>query len=604
MEPRNQTVNELFSSSTVYEVPRYQRLYVWNKEDQWGPLWEDVTGIADDLFNYTLKLGSTEIIEDTTGSHFFGTIVLKQRGHTPDMAMRYRVIDGQQRLTTLQLMMSAVADELTKLGLTDQAEPVLKLYSNSNQTVKFEPKKLKIVHGSDHYAGFVDTMNPKKDKSEIPGSMGDCYRFYGESVKNWFKDHSNSLEIRAMALTTSILMKLRLVAIYLAPHEEEHKIFETLNARGKPLTEWDKIKNFLLYKADENAETDQDDFFDEYIDYFDQDWWRETVGRGAKNRPRSDVFADYWLESKTANAVGSNRVFREFQKYVNTNSGDLNEIGQELIGDAEYFSSKEQISKLSDSTENRFHYRRILIGIGAWWPMVFVLNRFINSRKVDGCIRDQSYSLLESYLVRRVVVGYGARSYDQVGFDLIKLVLEEVNDPNTLAEEIRRRLLGYTQASNLWPDDAEVHSAVMTRRLPSYVSRIVLESIEGSLIPREAGYQVISNIEVEHIMPQSWAASSWPLTEDSDENDAITNRNAMIHTLGNLTLINSGLNKRLSNRSWKYKQKLIAKSDNLFMNKHLLRDSPENWDESQIEERGKWMANVICGIWPRPNDIK
>ena len=310
MEPRNHTVNELFSSSTQYVVPRYQRLYVWNRDDQWAPLWEDVIGIAHDLYHRSLNQNSTEENTDAVESHFFGTIVLKQSGHTPDLAMRYRVIDGQQRLTTLQLMMSALADELMYRGLSEHVEPVLKLISNSNQTEVFAPKKAKIVHGSDHYAGYIDVMNPEKDKSEIPGSMGDSYRFYRESVQNWLGSQDDTLEARTIALTTSILIKLRVVAIYLDAHEEEHKIFETLNARGEPLTEWDKIKNFMLYKADEHADTNQDDYFDDYLDYFDQGWWREKIGRGAAVRPRSDVFADYWLESKTANAVGSMELTR------------------------------------------------------------------------------------------------------------------------------------------------------------------------------------------------------------------------------------------------------------------------------------------------------
>lgn len=604
MEPRNHTVNELFSSSTQYVVPRYQRLYVWNKDDQWAPLWEDVTGIAHDLYEQSLNRNSTEGNTDAVESHFFGTIVLKQSGYTPDLALRYRVIDGQQRLTTLQLMMSALADVLLYRGLSGHVEPVLKLISNSSQTEVFEPKKAKIVHGSDHYAGYIDVMNPEKDKNVIPGSMGDSYRFYRESVQNWLGDQDETLETRTIALTTSILIKLRVVAIYLDAHEEEHKIFETLNARGEPLTEWDKIKNFMLYKADEHTETNQDEYFDDYLDYFDQGWWREKIGRGAAVRPRSDVFADYWLESKTATAVGSSRVFREFQKYVNRHTHDLNQIGKELIGDAEHFRNTEQIDKLDNTAESRFHYRRLLIETGAWWPMIFVLNRFCNSHVVDDDVRDECFNLLESYLVRRVVVGHNARSYDQVGFDLMKTIQDGDENPNALSNAIRLRLLGYSQASNRWPTDVDVHHAVTTRRLPWYSLRLVLEAIEVSLITESAGYQGIGNAEVEHIMPQSWETSNWPKPIDLDENEVVARRNALIHSLGNLTLINSGLNKRLSNRSWQDKQKLISQSDNLFVNRLLLKKTPEIWNEDQIEQRGKWMAKSICEIWPRPESIR
>ena len=89
----------------------------------------------------------------------------------------------------------------------------------------------------------------------------------------------------ASALATTLIVKLNLVGIYLDPHEKEHIIFETLNARGEPLTEWDKIKNYLLYKADEEPGLDQESFFEAYLDRFDDPWWRRAVGRGAPKAP-------------------------------------------------------------------------------------------------------------------------------------------------------------------------------------------------------------------------------------------------------------------------------------------------------------------------------
>ena len=115
MEPRNYTLANLFENQGIYVVPRYQRLYVWNQEDQWEPLWEDVIEIAGDLLNEATNRNSEEVNADSKESHFLGAVVLKQSGYTPDMAQRWRVIDGQQRLTTVQLLMTAVADELDKI---------------------------------------------------------------------------------------------------------------------------------------------------------------------------------------------------------------------------------------------------------------------------------------------------------------------------------------------------------------------------------------------------------------------------------------------------------------------------------------------------------
>ena len=91
MEPRNYTINDLFDGNKVYVVPRYQRLYVWNKEDQWAPLWEDVTEIARNLFDHAENQGSNEINPTATESHFFGTLVLKTSGYTPDLGINGRL---------------------------------------------------------------------------------------------------------------------------------------------------------------------------------------------------------------------------------------------------------------------------------------------------------------------------------------------------------------------------------------------------------------------------------------------------------------------------------------------------------------------------------
>ena len=124
----------------------------------------------------------------------------------------------------------------------------------------------------------------------LDGPMADCLRFFQGSIHNWLTAKQDHKSAAASALATTLIMKLSLVGIYLDPHEKEHIIFETLNARGEPLTEWDKIKNYLLYKADEEPGLDQEAFYEDYLDEFDRPWWRELVGRGAQ-RPRIDVFA-------------------------------------------------------------------------------------------------------------------------------------------------------------------------------------------------------------------------------------------------------------------------------------------------------------------------
>ena len=609
MEPRNLTTKEIFEGDNVYVVPRYQRLYVWNERDQWAPLWDDITAIAGKLLRQAAKRVTVEIDPDEADAHFFGTLVLKISGYTPQKATKWRVIDGQQRLTTMQLMMSAVADEMDSRELATIAKPMRNLVSNDPQEPQFTRTDAKISHGSDHYQGFLEAMNPRDDKMNIAGSMGHCYWYFRNAAEKWLDapiDTDVPVETAADALTTVIMFKLRVVAIFLSNEDEEHKIFETLNARGEPLTEWDKIKNFMLYLADADKNVNQDEYFDKYLDTFDQFWWRESVGRGVGIRPRSDVFADYWLESKTTKAVGARRVFREFETYVNSRPERFEEIGKELVRDAEHFKKFEHRHIPGIAAETRFHNRRLAIGIGAWWPMIFEMGRIFEKLNCDDSIRAECFGFLESFLVRRLIVGHQARSYDQVGFDIMDSIHKEVSDPERLVNAIRNRFLGYIRRGNRWPNDQDVHRAVLHRNMPSYAQRIVLEAIEAEIVPNDAAYQQVpTNLEVEHLMPQGWHNNNhdWPMRSDDDITEAVALRDDLIHTLGNLTLITGGLNKSLSNRSWQHKRGLIEKSDNLFVNKRLLSDASGTWDERKIVSRGTWMAGIVCEIWPRPDDV-
>ena len=597
MQPQDQTLAQLFDGKLVYIVPNYQRLYVWNRDDQWEPLWSDVRDIAEELIESTTGTELADADADKVEAHFMGAVVFKISGATPDLAMKYRVIDGQQRLTTLQILIAAAASALDVAGLVEPANNLRDFTANSSMS---QPLKIHYQrHRSGHdYERFPDVMGAARDGDSDPGiggPMADCYRYFNSEIQAWLHLHGDRVNVAGTALVRTLALKLRVVAIYLDPHEKEHAIFESLNARGEPLTEWDKIKNFLLYKADEDRTLSQDRFFEQYLDHFDDPWWRQLIGRGVQ-RSRIDVFVDYWLEAQTGTSVAVRRVFREFQHYVGRSDDRLETIMEQLLDDAKYFMESETVGAATQDREALFHERRLSMGAGAVWPLLLKLRHLdIGPEEREACL-----VALESYLVRRLIAGYQARSYDQVALELIEALSEQAEILEGPSKAIRTHLLSYSENANLWPNDGITRQAVLQRNLALYARRLVLAGLEKHLIPSMAGNPAPpAGLHVEHLMPQGWGPEEWPLPSGIDPEQAEEERSQALATLGNLTLLNARLNSSASNRAWKVKREKIQESDNLFLNRRLLQESGDQWTEEDIEQRGRWIGGMVVKIWPR-----
>ena len=269
---------------------------------------------------------------------------------------------------------------------------------------------------------------------------------------------------------------------------------------------------------------------------------------------------------------------------------------KQLLADARYFRVSLTVESGARGREALFHERRRAMGVGALWPLLLKLQQFDTS--ADD--REACLVAIESYLVRRLIAGRQARSYDQVALDLIEALPARDQPPESLSTAVRKNLLSYSKRANVWPNDAATISAASCRPLPTYAQRLVLTALERHLIPAMAGNQIVPfDLHVEHLLPQGWERHDWPLPTGIDLVQAVEERNRALATLGNMTLLNPGLNSSVSNRSWAEKPVRIGKSDNLFLNKQLLEATGERWTEDDIKQRGREMGEMIVKIWPR-----
>lgn len=595
MKSQNPTLKSLFEGEKVYRVPLYQRLYVWNETDQWGPLWEDLTSTAVKVAEAQAEGGAAG---DKVTPHFFGALVLKKsEDPTPQESSVWRVIDGQQRLTTTQLAIAAVADELTARG-SDPALPAQLKELVENPTYAWPDRRYKMRHGGNNYARFADVMSAGGDEDAIVafgGPMARCYLFFRRSARTWLD--GNPAGNAAAALTATLRTKLQTVAIYLEADEPEHLIFETLNARGAALTEWDKIRNYLCYKIEDKQ---QDDFFEKYLERFDDEWWRAVSGRGQDARPRTDRFVDYWLESRLRRPVGRSRVFREFKDAAERRSTEeLNADIESLKNDADYYRRFESDSGQGDDFEALFHERRRWMDLGSFWPFLLGLRR----ANLERSTLDVVLSTLESWFVRRWIWRHQARGYPDRALELLRRVPED-GDSVDLPRVIIDRLAELDDPGGRWPTDEEMVEGVTGFWMSSRLRRLILEAIERHITPGSAEKSVPKHgeLQIEHLMPVAWKGGKWPLEDDSAV--AKEKRNEWIQTLGNLTLIHGKVNRKMNNAAWKVKKGKILENSNLFLNRELLKRNPKDWNEETIRERGKWMAEKVCEIWPHADALR
>ena len=165
-----------------------------------------------------------------------------------------------------------------------------------------------------------------------------------------------------------------------------------------------------------------------------------------------------------------------------------------------------------------------------------------------------------------------------------------------------------TAFANQWPDDQTLLDTFVSE--PLYWSltagrlNLILQGIEGDLRTAWAESQAVPrSLHIEHVMPQGWQTDRWPLPENDNEDATIARRNRLIHSIGNLTLVNQRLNSALSNAPWHQKRETLDKHTVLFLNKDLLANAPSGWDETAVADRGKRLHQAAVRVWPHAASI-
>ena len=599
MQTNIQPPQKLFSQQARYEIPEFQRRYVWKQEEQWEPLWDDVE-----------KLAQSIVDGDPPEAHFMGAIVLQQMPFPSGTIERRIVVDGQQRLTTLQLLIDAIQEVLEDRGHSAPAKRLARLVANGEEYCDGDPDQaFKVWPTVVDRVAFRHAMSNDLSVTDYAASrIVKAHQYFKDQTGRWldgFLDDPGRRDEAAKALDETLRTKLEIVVIDLGSSDDPHVIFETLNARGTPLLQSDMVKNKILHDAGIGLRDDDSEASaaEKQLWPFDQeDWWSQEVGRGLQRRPRVDVYLNHWLTLRNRGEMKASDEFSAFKAYSRERkkAGDtIQDVARDLGRIGSIFRDVEDINRPDIA---KFLERRKVINAGVVTPLLlWLLSAPLSSTRLENCLR-----ALDSFLVRRALCGYSARSHGELFVDLLKRLAGDMAD--NADSIIISHLDDQTAQAALWPGDQELRERFLTaplyRYLPSGRVRMVLAAIEENLRTYKAETPAVpGNLHIEHVMPQAWHRY-WPLPDYvSGDVNAAENRDRAIHTIGNLTLVNGRLNPSLSNAPWDQKRATLADHSVLFLNKRLVNDGPEAWDETAIEKRSEWLHRRAVEIWPHAKDL-
>lgn len=625
-------LEDLFNKQIRFQIPVFQRHYVWNEQDQWQPLWDDFNNKLNERNN-----------KNKNHPHYTGSIVLFQERNTTNTVLTYSVIDGQQRLTTFQLFITAfreicrkhVGDEnllhdLNKLLVND------KVYSQTDydsqkhklEPTKFNNKEFKLI--VDHTYAEVEELliNPILEEYGIGWKtyrevakkryrILAAYLFFYEKLEELINTASEPMEAIIPRLLLTLKRDFQFVEINLDQNDDPQMIFETMNGRGASLTETDLIRNYIFMRAD-RSQVDLDSVYEKYWDEFDDASsafkWHEQTSRGRYYETHLQFFVIDYLTLKMRNDIRYDQVFYHYKFFI-INNNSFATVEEELK-ELNYFSAiYKSILKPNNETQfGRFCSRLRDMDISTIYPLILAIqgNKEIPLQEKTGM-----FTTLDSYITRRFLCGYTTKNYNKVFLDFIKQL-----DTCKTSKQFTEYLKSKTGDTNLWPTDTILKEKLKDRPLyreeknrTKSISNILLEIEKFSRGKKQEKVEFLNEgLTIEHVLPQKWY-EYWPLegslipqnefeiavhavmTEEDPSGyyHKIENRNKKFHSLGNLTLLTTSLNPAVSNSAFDVKQKELAKQSTLLLNTYFI--DFKDWDESAIEKRTELLTEDIIKIW-------
>ena len=564
-------INGIFNGSRLLEVPFYQRSYVWD-EEQW------------DRF-----LADMEFVTKTKKPYFLGSIIFKN-GPTPNTWDNFSdckiVIDGQQRLTTLIIFFKVLCLKTNVNGLF-------------NREFRLEDDTIVLRHGRNDVAAFEKVMNQTEAteiKNETPAS-------HIISAFNYFLKHMNPEKIDRKVIKQNV----QFVCIDLLDGEDEQQVFDTINSLGVRLTTAELLKNYF-YNRDNVQEYENN-----WVAIFEKDsesrlYWEQELETGRIKRSLIDIFFDAYfqlfLQDKQYNISAEDKIvysrldhlaksYQDFiERYCN---GDKSVVLGPMAEYAKCFAETfkpEYCNMGIPASSGIERINVILFGLKNTTLIPYIL--YVSKNVINQNELYKIYSVLESYIMRRLVVHATTKNYNNL---FTSLILNGVLDAQTLKERLNKG----SDATTYVPTNEDLLHGFQESKLINLQTRGILYFIESGIRPSRSSTALLgfNSYSLEHLLPKKWR-NNWDACATQE---LARQRDSILLTLGNLAIIPQSLNASIRDGNWATKKAgkgpnnpglAICAAGLSTIHDALQKDV---WNESEISQRAIWLYEQAKSLW-------
>ena len=560
------TLNKLLNTSRQFIVPIFQRNYSWQKS-QYEQLWFDI-------------LRASKFKEKQ--NHFIGSIVYIDMGTPAGRPQQLLLIDGQQRLTTISILLCAIKDYVQKFNLETKLINLAKIKNqflyNSDEIDEDRYKLLLNVQDKETYIKLIDNTIFTVNKPAT--NIIKCYEFFYERIEDFIKQYGQIDEIYAG------IFKLSLVSISLDKDSDNPQmIFESMNSTGKDLSQTDLLRNYLLMDLTPEKQTRlYKTYWKPMEELFGEDIYKNDVNK-------FDYFIRDFLtlKSDTGHICKINNVYENFKRYYLDNNCEKFVVLKDLFTYAKYYAC---IDLLQENDDELKLYWQEFKKLDSHVVYPFLLKLYDDySRQI--LIKEDFKKILQvviSYLWRRAICEIPTNSLSKTFATLYQAV-----DKDDYVNSIIKAFV-FKSSYKRFSSDYEVREKLQTKDIYHFrLRKYLLEALENYYHKEPIDLNT-ANYTIEHIMPQNIEHNlSWQqmLGENWQEVHSL-----YLHTLGNLTI--TGYNAEMSNKSFgeKVNGESGFKHSHLKLNESIVQC--DVWNKKAIQRRTNILTDIILKIWKYP----